>query len=158
MCLLTARQSDPSCTAGGPELPSCVRLPITVPCLQHPDPQVPRCAGVPIHCDYFILHAVVPDRKMQQDESQLAIRSDSTLNFLRVGGAPVMNCCPCNNPAPLSHRAFAGLPDELAAVSFLPSCEAVFSERCRTALLFVSKLILKHRLDSAPHFKAPRGG
>lgn len=46
-----------------------------------------------------------------------------------------MNRCPCNKPAPLSRRASRGLPDELAAVSFLP---------------FV-------RFDSPPHFKVPQG-
>lgn len=120
-------------TASGPN--SCLCLPITALCLQHTDSLMPRCAGGPFHCDDFIMLAVeLQLEKRQQDESRLALRSDSTLNF-HSRGAPVMNRCPCNKPAPRSRRASWGLPDELAAVLF-PS--------------FVG-------LDSAPHFRVLQG-
>lgn len=71
---------DLGCTASG--LNSCLCLPITAFCLQHTDSLMPRCAGVPVHCDDFIMLAVeLQQEKRQQDESQLALYSDSTLNF-----------------------------------------------------------------------------
>lgn len=56
--LLNFIYADLSYKAGQRNLPFCLCWPVIPPCLQHTYCLMSCCAGMPIHCDYFIMLAV----------------------------------------------------------------------------------------------------